>query len=154
MIDSEGKNLGVLRLEEALAKAREQGLDLVLVTQNAQPPVCKIVSYGKYIYQQKKKEKQRAKREHSTELKNVRLGFNISDHDIQIKTEMAKKFLDKGYKVRIEMQLRGREKRLANFAKEKMAKFLKQLQAITPIKIEKELQRQPRGLTTIVAKTT
>jgi len=154
LIDAKGKNLGIFRLEEALQKARENGLDLILITQNTTPPVCKITDYGKYIYQKQKKERKKENKERSDELKNIRVGFNISDHDMQIRVKMAKNFLKKGYKVRIEMKLRGREKRLIDFAKEKIKKFLEALQNSTPIKIEKELKRAPRGLTIIVAKST
>lgn len=139
-------------MPSALRTSREKGLDLVLITQKANPPICKMIEYGKYLYQQRKKAKQGVKRDKTGELKNVRLGFNISDHDLGIRAKMAERFLKKGYKVRIELKLQGREKWLQNFAREKMKKFLKILTELIPLTIEKGIERKPRGLTMIVDK--
>ena len=151
LIDETGKQLGVFNLTDALRKSREAGLDLIQVTERVNPPVCKILDYGKYSYQEKKKEKKQ-KQDKSGELKSVRLKFNISPHDLETRAKAAEKFLKKGYRVRIEMVLRGREKRLSDFAREKLDQFLNNLQQITPIKIEKEVKREGRGLTTIITK--
>lgn len=137
-------------LEKALREAEERNLDLIQVTEKVDPPVCKIMDYGKYLYQQKKKEsKQRPK---GGELKGIRLGFNISQHDLEIRVKQAEKFLKQGNKVRIEMRLRGREKALGNFAKEKINKFLEILKGTIPCKVERELKRSPRGFTIIISK--
>jgi len=82
----------------------------------------------------------------------VRLKFNISPHDLETRAKSAEKFLKKGYRVRIEMVLRGREKRLSDFAREKLAQFLKMLQELIPIKIEKDVQQAGKGLITIITK--
>lgn len=108
------------------------------------------MDYGKYLYQQKKKDKSAKKSQ--VELKGIRLGFGISLHDLETRARQTEKFLKKGNKVRIEMKLRGREKSLQDFAKEKVNKFLEILGNLIPYKIERELKREPRGLTMIISK--
>ena len=150
LIDEEGKQLGVLGLEEALKLAKEKGLDLVQVTEKVDPPVCKITEFGKYLYQIQKKE--RKIKHKSSEVKGIRLTFGISEHDLEVRAHLAEKFLKEGDIIRIEMRLRGREKALSNFAREKIKKFLEILQKLTPLKIEKEVKRDPRGLIMIISK--
>lgn len=138
-------------MREAIQKAKEAGLDLILITQKVQPPICKIMDYGKYLYRESKKErKQRATK--TGELKNVRLSFNISEHDLETRVRSAEKFLKKDYRVRVEMVLRGREKALSNFSRQKISHFLEILKETVPIKVERELKREGRGLTMIIAK--
>jgi translation initiation factor IF-3 len=151
LIDKDGKQLGVLRLEDALRKSREAGLDLIQVTQKINPPVCKIADYGKYAYQIKKKERKQ-KSQKIGELKSIRLRFNISPHDLETRAKTAEKFLKKGYKVRIEMVLRGREKYLSDFARQKLNQFLEILQNLIPIKVEREIKLETKGLTMIIIK--
>ena len=151
LIDETKKQLGIISLSKALEIAKERSLDLIQVTEKVEPPVCKIGNYGKYLYQEEKKEKTTHKRK-GGELKGIRLTFNISLHDLETRVNLAEKFLNKGSRVRIELPLRGREKALGNFAKEKMNKFLEVLKNIIPIKIERELKREPRGLTMIIAR--
>jgi translation initiation factor IF-3 len=153
LIGPEGKQLGIFSLEEALKKAQELELDLVQVTDKVTPPVCKIMDYGKYLYALQKKER-KMRQSQTGELKNIRLTFNISEHDMETRARAAEKFLKKGDKVRIELVLRGREKALSDFAKQKVNQFLEILKKSTPIKIERELKREARGLTMIVAKAT
>lgn len=150
VIDENGKQLGILPLEEALRIAKERHLDLVQVTEKVFPPVCKILDYGKYLYLQKKKESKKAKR--AAQIKGIRLGFGISLHDLEIRVNQAKKFLEKGYKVKIEMRLRGRQRSLSDFGKLKIEKFLEILKEKIPLKIERELKIEPRGLTMIISK--
>ena len=151
LIDESGKQAGVIPLAEALRIAKERDLDLIQVTEKVEPPVCKIMDYGKYLYWLQKKEKA-AKGSRGGELKGVRLGFNISLHDLETRVHQAEKFLKKGDKVRIEMVLRGREKALGEFAKGKINQFLEALEKLVPIKIERELKRESRGFTMIIAK--
>jgi len=151
LIDEAGKQLGVVPLEEALRTAQERSLDLIQVTERAEPPVCKLGNYGKYLYQEEKKERG-VKKQKGGELKGVRLSYNISQHDLETRVNLAKKFLEKGNRVRIELPLRGREKAFQDFAKEKVGKFLDILKEMVPIKIERELKREPRGLTMIITK--
>lgn len=133
--------------------ARERNLDLIQVTERVEPPVCKIMDYGKYAYLEEKKEKG-AKKQRGGEIKGLRLSFGISPHDLEIRARQAGKFLKEGNKVRIEMVLRGREKAHGDFAKDKIRQFLEILAKLTPIKTERELKREFRGFTMIIAKAT
>lgn len=151
VIDIDNKQLGIFSLEEALKIAKEKNLDLVQVTERTEPPVCRIIDYGKYLYWRKKKEK-KAKTEGGGKLKNVRLTFKISDHDLLTQAEKTKVFLKRHYKIRIEMVLRGREKSLIQFAEEKIKKFLELLSNESVLNIERALKKGGRGLTMIVSK--
>lgn len=151
MIDEAGQQMGVMPLENALREARERNLDLIQVTEKVEPPVCKIMDYGKYLYQQQKREK--GIKPKGGEIKGIRLSFNISQHDMEVRARQAEKFLKEGDKIRIEMRLKGRQKALGDFAKEKINKFLEALQSIIPLKIEKELKREPRGFSMIISKS-
>ena len=148
VINENGEQLGIMKKEEALAKAKELGLDLILITEKANPPVCKIIDYGKYLYQQKKKEK----KTRASQVKGVRLRFNISVHDMETKAKQAKKFLEAGNKVKIELILRGREKALKDYAKEKLEKFLELLKTYVDVDIDQPLKKTPRSLIVIIKK--
>lgn len=153
VIDETGKQLGVLFKEKAIQIAKERGFDLIQVTEKVEPPVCKLLDYGKYLYNLQKKEK--AAKHHKTgELKGIRLTFGISEHDLETRVKQSEKFLKKGNKVRIEMALKGRQrsKALESFAKEKFKRFLETLEKLVPIKIERDLKRESRGLTMIIVK--
>ena len=151
VVDENGNQIGILELEKAIQLAKERNLDLIQITEKVDPPVCKIIDYGKYLYRQEKKEKE-GKKKQVKELKGIRLSFNISQHDLETRAKTAEKFLRGGNRVRIELKLRGREKALENFARQKIEKFLEILKALTPIKTERELKKEPRGLTMIIAK--
>lgn len=150
VVDEEGKQLGILPIAEAIQLAKSKGLDLIQVTEKAVPPVCKIGDLGKFLYQQQKKE--RKIRPKGGKLKEVKISFNISSHDLEIKAKAAEKFLKEGDKVKLNMVLRGREKALGDFAKEKVNLFVINLESLIPIKVERELKREPRGLTMIIGK--
>jgi len=122
------------------------------VTERVEPPVCKIMDYGKYQYALQKKERA-ARVKKGGEIKGVRLGFNISLHDIEVRANLAEKFLNKGDRVKLEMVLRGREKSLSDFAKGKINQFLEILEKKVPIKIERVLKKEARGFTMIISKT-
>jgi translation initiation factor IF-3 len=107
IIGSTNEQLGVLRLQDALRKAEEMGLDLVEVAANAEPPVCRIVDFGKYRYELAKQEKD--KKSHTSKLKEVKFRVNIDQHDYMTKIRHAEEFLDKGNKVKVQLQFRGRE---------------------------------------------
>jgi len=138
-------------LQEALRQAEERNLDLIQITEKAEPPVCKIMDYGKYLYWQEKKEKESTKQK-GGEVKGIRLSFNISPHDLEIRAKLAEKFLKEGNKVRLEMILRGREKAMGEFAKGKINQFLEILRKQISIKIERELKREFRGFSMIISK--
>jgi len=150
LIDETGKQIGVVSLEEALRMARERNLDLIQVTEKVEPPVCKIGEYGKYLYSLQKKEK--AAKTHTSEVKGVRIGIATSAHDIETKINQAEKFLKKGNKVRIEMILRGRQKAFKDMAKEKIRQFIESLNKKVPVKLESDIKKDFRGLTTMVSK--
>ncbi len=149
VIDETGKQLGIIQLQEALQIAKERNLDLIQITEKTEPPVCKIGNYGKYLYQLQKKEKKIKK---SGAIKGVRLSFNISLHDLETRARQAEKFLKEGDKIKIEMILKGREKALEEFGKDKIKKFLEILEKLVPIKVERELKKEPRGFTMIISK--
>ena len=151
MIDEKGEQVGIISLEKALAMAGERNLDLVQITDKVRPPICKILDHGKYLYQLKKKEgKSKAKK--TGDIKGIRLSFGISEHDLETRARQTKSFFDKGYRVRIEMRLYGRQKGLTDFARKKIRRFVKKLGEEVPIKIEGELKREARGLTMIISK--
>lgn len=111
VIDAEGGNLGILSKEEALARAKEKGLDLIEISPNAKPPVAKIMDYGKYRYQQEKKGRE-SKKSHQVQVREVQVGLNTSQHDLEMKARKASEFLKGGDRVRVEIRLRGRAKYL------------------------------------------
>ena len=150
LIETEGAEPVVVAIKEALMKAEQAGLDLIQITDKVDPPVCKIMEYGKYAYQVDKKEKKQ--KQHGTDLKSIRLSFNISPHDIETRVKATVKFLDKGHKVQIDMRLRGREKALHEHARNKMKEFLRVLEEKIETKIEREPKRTPRGFNIVVAK--
>jgi translation initiation factor IF-3 len=109
VVNEAGEQLGVMTVQEALAMAREAGLDLVEVVATAVPPVCKIVNFGKFRYVQTKRERESRKTQQSIKVKEVKVGPNISDHDLGVKIRQAKDFLEKGNKVKVSCVFRGRE---------------------------------------------
>ena len=151
VISETGEQLGVINIFTAIELAKSKGLDLIQVTEKVEPPVCRIANYGKYLYQQSKKEKKMVK-PRGGELKEIRLTFNISPHDMETRAKQAEKFLNDGDKVKINMSLRGREKAMGQYATDKVKLFLEKLNIIIPIKTERELKREPRGFTMIVSK--
>jgi len=151
VISETGEQLGIMNIFQAIDLAKQKNLDLIQVTEKVEPPVCRIANYGKYLYQQQKKEKKITK-PRGGELKEIRLTFNISPHDMETRANQAKKFLDEGDKVKINMSLRGREKAMGQFATDKVKLFLENLNSLIPIKTERELKREPRGFTMIVSK--
>ena len=109
MIDEQGEQLGVLRPEEALDMAKSRGLDLVEISPNAEPPVCKIMDYGKFKYLQKKKAAEAKKHQHQVQLKEVKFRPKIEKHDYEFKLRKAIEFLEEGNKVKLTIRFRGRE---------------------------------------------
>ena len=108
-IDPDGEQLGILSIEEAMNKAEELGLDLVELQPNADPPVCKILDYGKHKYQAQKRANEARKKQKIIEVKEIKLRPNIDQHDYQVKMKAVRKFIDGGDKVKITLRFRGRE---------------------------------------------
>ena len=109
VIDEEGEQLGILPTREALDLARARGVDLVEVAPNAVPPVCRMMDYGKFRYEQSRRERESRKNQHVVELKEIRIQPKIGDHDLETKSRQAAKFLDAGDKVKFTVRFRGRE---------------------------------------------
>ena len=147
-MDEEGKNLGIMKLEEALKMAFERNLDLVEIAPNANPPVVKIIDYGKFLYWQKKKEKEKKKQQ--KELKCIRIGFKESEHDLDFKAKKISEFLEEGHQVRVDLILRGREKIFADQGIEKLKKFLEKINF--EFKIIQEPKKVPRGISAMIVK--
>ena len=110
LIDENGEMRGIMSIDDAMALADEANLDLVNIAPNAEPPVCKILDYGKYRYELQKKEKQNKKNQKVTEVKEIRLSPSIEDHDVQVKAKTAIKFLKDGDKLKVSLRFRGRER--------------------------------------------
>lgn len=109
LVGSDGEQLGIMSARDAQKIADEAGLDLVKIAPNAKPPVCKVIDYGKYRYEQARKEKEARKKQKTVELKEIRLSPNIDTNDLNTKMNAARKFLSKGDKVKITLRFRGRE---------------------------------------------
>lgn len=124
LIGENGEKLGVISFNEALEKAEEKNLDLVLVAPNATPVVCKIMNYGKYKFEQAKKEKEAKKKQKTIAVKEIRLRPGIESNDLNTKANNAIKFLKKGDKVKVELRFRGRELGHKDIGKEVMLKFI------------------------------
>ncbi|OHB33128.1 MAG: translation initiation factor IF-3 [Desulfuromonadaceae bacterium GWC2_58_13] len=130
VVDDEGGQLGILSLEEALAAAQERGLDLVEVSPNAAPPVCRIMDYGKYKYQTSKKAAEAKKKAARVELKEVKMRPKTEDHDFQFKVKHARRFLEEGNKVKVTVMFRGREVTHPEFGRRLLEKVTEEIQDI------------------------
>ena len=135
VIGADGEKKGVFSFNEALEMAEEQDLDLVLVAPNANPVVCKIMNYGKYKFEQAKKEKEARKNQKAVELKEIRVSTNIGEHDFKFKSKNARGFLESGNKVKFSLRFRGREMNNMKIGEEVLNKFVEDLSDIaTPDK--------------------
>ncbi|HOA47764.1 MAG TPA: translation initiation factor IF-3 [Candidatus Pacearchaeota archaeon] len=152
LISEKGENLGIISREEALQYAKERNLDLIQITSNVPIPVCRVMDIGKYLYQQKKKEKEQRKKQKSGKIKGIRISPRIAEHDLETKVKSVSKFLLKGYKIRIEVFLKGREKGMRDFAKQKLEYFLQKLEKEVEIKKESDIKKTPRGMEIIISK--
>ncbi|GGH73004.1 translation initiation factor IF-3 [Compostibacillus humi] len=133
LIDSNGEQLGVKSRQEALEIAQKRNLDLVLVAPNAKPPVCRIMDYGKYRYEQQKKEKEARKKQKVINIKEVRFTPGIGDHDFETKLKNARKFLEKGDKLKASVRFRGRaitHKELGQDVLNRLAEELKDIAVV------------------------
>lgn len=145
LIDHTGAQLGVVDTKEAMRKAQEAGLDLVEVSPLERPPVCRILDYGKFKYQQKKKQHQT---HHVAHLKGIRLSPKIQVHDLTMKVEQAKKFLERGDKVHAMMRFHGREMAHQEIGREVMRRFVEMLG--DEAKVEKDMHMEGQRLNLIV----
>ena len=123
VIDENGEMLGIMSRDQALSLAEEKKLDLVNMSPNAKPPVCKILDYGKYRYEMQKREKEAKKKQKTIQVKEIRLSTFIEEHDIQVKAKTACKFLQEGDKVKVSLRFRGRERDYTAKGRDVMNKF-------------------------------
>ncbi len=151
LIDENGQHVGIVPIQEALKLALERGYDLIQVTDNVEPPVCRLGDLGKYVYQQEKKERE-IKKQQKTEHKTIKMKYNTSIHDLETKSGQVEKFLKKGYKVTVQVILRGREKAFSNLARTQLDKFLQMLETKTPIKVDQPVEKKPNGFLTIISR--
>ena len=149
VINADGKSLGIMPTHQALRIAGEQNLDLVEVGPQAKPPLAKIMDYGKYMYQKGKKEGgQKTGKFTSQEVKTVKIGFRTGIHDLKVRAVQVDKFLQKGYRVRLELTLRGREKEMADLGRRKLEDFTKLVSHV--FTIDDPIKRFPGGLGLLV----
>ena len=130
LVDKDGEQLGIMSSREAFAKAQALNLDLVEISPNAKPPVCKIMDFGAFLYQKKKdlKVQKSAQKSHSS--KEIKFGIRISDHDFGVRISKAKKFLEKGHPVKVVLQFRGREQSHSDIGLERIVEMEKALKDI------------------------
>ena len=134
---------------EALDIAKSNGLDLVEISPKADPPVCKIMDFGKFQYQKSKEDRQQKSKNKKSEVKGIRLSIRTDSHDLNFKKAQAEKFLTKGHKVKVEIILRGRKKAHGDLAKQDLTEFIKNISI--PNKIEQEMKKFPGGFNVIIA---
>lgn len=149
LIDSQGEMLGVTPTKEALKMADIAGVDLVEIAPNAKPPVCRIVDYGKFLYDLQKKEKSQKKNQVQTQLKEVRFKWRTDTHDFNFKTRHARKFLEDGNKVKASVMFRGREITHKEIGHALLARFIDELKDIS--KTDVPLRMEGRNLFTILS---
>jgi len=151
IIGPDGSNMGVMSLREALEKAHELSFDLIEISPNANPPVAKIMDYGKFQYDERKKEKTAKAKSKTVETKNVQVKVGTGDHDLELKAKKASEWLQEGNRVKIDLFLVGRTKFMdIKFLKERLERILKLI--TTNYKIAEEPKKSPKGLTTVIEK--
>lgn len=138
VIDTDGGQLGVMTPREALQMADQKDLDLVLVSDKADPPVCRIIDYGKYKFEQEKKAREAKKKQHQADVKEVKMRYKIDEHDYQVRVNSAQRFLKAGDKVKATITFRGREIQHSNLAEELLKRMAKDLEEVA------EVQQEPK----------
>lgn len=149
VIADDGEQLGVIATKEALRIAEEKELDLVMISPGAKPPVCKIMDYGKFIYEQSKKDKEAKKKQKVINLKEIRVSPKIEEHDVLIKSNNARKFLEDGDKVKITVRFRGREAEYSHVGRKILDNFYSRLEDLCVI--EKAAKLEGRNMIMILA---
>lgn len=149
VIGEDGEQLGIMSAKEAQALAEEAGVDLVKIAPNAKPPVCRIVDYGKFKYEQTRKEKEAKKKQKVIEVKEVRMSPNIDTNDLNTKINAARKFLEKGDRVKVTLRFRGREMAHMTQSKYILDDFAKALEEVAVV--EKAPKVEGRSLTMFLA---
>ncbi len=151
VIGSQGENLGVLSKDDAMAMAKNLGLDLIEVSPHADPPVARIADYGKYTYETSKKLKEVKAKAHVTETKTIQISVSIGENDIMIKAKKAAEWINEGHRVKIDLQLKGRTKYMdEKFLRERMDRVL----AVIPAeyKVAEPLKKVPKSMMVVIEK--
>lgn len=148
LIDSEGEQLGIVLTKKAMEMAESKQLDLVMIAQLAKPPVCKIMDYSKYLYEATKKEKEARKNQKVINIKEIRFGPNIEEHDFDVKARNAEKFLKDGDKVKVTVRFRGRETDYSHIGRNLLVQFADKMSALGDI--EKDAKLEGRNLSMIL----
>lgn len=151
LVSDDGEQLGIMSAKDALKKAEEKNLDLVKIAPMATPPVCKIMNYGKYRFEQTKKEKEAKKNQHIVETKEIRLSLNIDVHDFDTKANQAIKFLKSGNKVKVSIRFRGREMAHPQLGDTTMKRFAETCQEFSTV--EKAAKLEGRQMLMFLAPT-
>jgi len=149
VIGADGANLGVISSEEAVKHAEEAGLDLIEISPKARPPVAKITDYGKFQYEQKKKQREIKAKSHVTETKTVQVKIGTGENDLKLKSGRVTKWLREGHRVKVDLFLWGRYKYMdEKFLKERLGKFLERTEE--EYKVAEEIKRSPKGFSTTI----
>ena len=146
LIGADGEQLGIVSSKEAQRLAEEAGLDLVKIAPTAKPPVCKIIDYGKYRYEQARREKEAKKKQKTIELKEIRLSPNIDTNDLNTKINSAKKFIEKGNKVKVTLRFRGREMAHMNQSKYILDDFAEALADVAVVEKAPKVEGRSIGM--------
>ena len=146
LIGADGEQLGIVSSKEAQRLADEAGLDLVKIAPTAKPPVCKIIDYGKYRYEQARKEKEAKKKQKTIEIKEIRLSPNIDTNDLNTKINSAKKFIEKGNKVKVTLRFRGREMAHMNQSKYILDDFAESLADVAVVEKAPKVEGRSIGM--------
>ena len=149
LIDANNENRGIVSIREALAMAEEEGLDLIEISPQANPPVCKILDFGKFRYEQQKRKNEAKKNQKVVEIKELKLRPMIETHDYEVKVKQAKKFLDQGNKVKFTMRFKGRELSANDMGKQVLTKLVEDLEDCS--KIDAEIKLEGRQMTMILS---
>ncbi len=152
MISENGEQLGIMTSQEALAKAESQELDLIMIAPNAAPPVCRIMDYSKFRYEQVRKERDAKKKQKTVEVKEIRLSPNIDTNDVNTKANNARKFLEKGNRVKVTLRFRGREMAHISATKHVLDEFGESLGDIAVV--EKAAKMEGRSMSIVLAPKT
>ncbi|MGQ9580150.1 MAG: translation initiation factor IF-3 [Armatimonadota bacterium] len=150
LIDEDGSQVGIVPLQKALEFARSKGLDLIEVAANANPPVCRVMNYGKFKYEQSKREREAQRRQRMSEMKGIRLRPKTDEHDLQFKINNTIKFLKQGHKVKVTVIFRSREYTHPEFAEEALRKMVDAVQAAGVGAVERPAQMEGRMMTMIL----
>ena len=149
LIGPAGDQLGIMSPQEALPMAEEQDLDLVLISDKADPPVCRIMDYGKYKFEQEKKAREARKKQHNADLKEVKMRYKIDDHDYNVRVNHARRFLKSGDKVKATVMFRGREIQHSDLAQRLLERMAKDLEEMG--EVQQRPKREGRNMIMIVA---